>query len=237
MSCDDLALMSGFPKEAEALLSVAPDDFVTERNRLARELRDAGRRDEAAAVAALRKPPPVVLAANRAARSRPQVAKDAARAATRVKKQLGLDPEARKALADAFKLLEDVALAFLGGTKKPSEATRRRLHDLLQNVVADDDALAALTRGVLTEEPEPAGFAAYTGVRVTARKAPAKSETRARQAAEKKRQERERALQAEVALAEERLETAVDAEEKAARERARAAREVEAARQRLDRFG
>ena len=31
--------MSDFPKEAEALLSVAPDDFVTERNRLARELR------------------------------------------------------------------------------------------------------------------------------------------------------------------------------------------------------
>jgi hypothetical protein len=39
--------MSDFPKEAEALLSVAPDDFVTERNRLARELRDAGRKDEA----------------------------------------------------------------------------------------------------------------------------------------------------------------------------------------------
>ena len=51
-------LMSDFPKEAEALLSVAPDDFVTERNRLTRELRDAGRKDEAAAVTTLRKPPP-----------------------------------------------------------------------------------------------------------------------------------------------------------------------------------
>ena len=228
--------MSGFPKQAEALLSVAPDDFVTERNRLARELRDAGREDEAAVVAALRKPPPVVLAANRAARSRPQVAKDAARAAKRVKKQLGLDAEARKALEDAFKLLEDVALAFLGGTKKPSEATRRRLHDLFQNVVADDDALAALTRGVLTEEPEPAGFAAYTGVRLTPRKAPGKSETPAREAAEKKRQERERALRQEVAAAEQRLETAVDAEKKATRERAHAARELESARKRLERL-
>ena len=231
--------MSDFPKEAEALLSVAPDDFVTERNRLARELRDAGRKDEAAAVAALRKPPPVVLAANRAARSRPQVAKDAARAAKRAKKKLGLDPEARKArkaLDDALTLLEDVALAFLGGTKKPSEATRRRLHDLLQNVVADDDALAALTRGVLTDEPEPAGFAAYTGASLAPRKASAKSKTPAREAAEKKRQERERALRAEVAAAEERLETAVDAEEKAARERTLAARELEAVRQRLARL-
>ena len=228
--------MSDFPKEAEALLSVAPDDFVTERNRLARELRDAGGKDEAAAVAALRKPPPVVLAANRAARSRPQVSKDAARAAKRLKKKLGLDPEARKALDDAFKLLEDVALAFLGGTKKPSDANRRRLHDLFQNVVADDDALAALMRGVLTEEPEPAGFAAYTGASLAPRKASAKSKTRARVAAEKKRQERERALRAEVAAAEERLETAVDAEEKAARERTLAARELEAARQRLQRL-
>ena len=230
--------MSGFPKEAEALLSVAPDDFVTERNRLARELRDVGRKDEAAAIAALRKPPPVVLAANRAARSRPQIANDAARAAKRVKKKLGLDPEARKALGDAFKLLEDVALAFLGGTKKPSEATRRRLHDLLQNAVADDDALAALTRGVLTEEPEPAGFAAYKGARLTPRKAPVTSETRAREVAEKKRREREQAaIQEEVAVAEERLEAAVEAEEKAARERARAARELDAARQRLERLG
>jgi hypothetical protein len=228
--------MSGLPKDAEALLSVAPDDFVTARNRLARELRDAGRKDEAVAVAALRKPPPVVLAANRAARSRPQVAKDAARAAKRVKKQLGLDSEARKALDDALKLLEDVALAFLGGTKKPSDATRRRLHELLQNAVADDDALAALTRGVLMEEPEPAGFAAYAGARLTPRKAPAKSETRAQVAAEKKRQETERALREEVAAAEKRLETAVNAEEKAARERVRAARELDAARQRLERL-
>ena len=230
--------MSDFPKEAEALLSVAPDDFVTERNRLARELRDAGGKDEAAAVAALRKPPPVVLAANRAARSRPQVSKDAARAAKRAKKKLGLDPEARKALDDAFKLLEDLALAFLGGTKKPSDATRRRLHDLFQHVVADDDALAALMRGVLSEEPEPAGFAAYAGANLTPRKAPAESKTRAREAAEKKRQEQEqeRALRAEVAAAEERLEAAVNAEEKAARKRALAARELGAARQRLQRL-
>ena len=228
--------MSGFPKQADALLSVAPDDFVAERNRLARELRDAGRKDEAAAVAALRKPPPVVLAANRAARSRPQVAKDAARAAKRVKKQLGLDAEARKALEDAFKLLEDVALAFLG---EPGNRARRPVGDstdLFQNVVADDDALAALTRGVLTEEPEPAGFAAYTGVRLTPRKAPGKSETAAREAAERKRQERERALRQEVAAAEQRLETAVDAEKKAARERAHAARELESARKRLERL-
>ena len=91
-----------------------------------------------------------------------------------------------------------------------------------------------LARGVLTEEPEPAGFAAYAGASLTPRKESAKSETRAREAAERK--EQERALRAEVAAAEERLETAVDAEERAARERALAARELEAARQRLERL-
>lgn len=228
--------MSGFPKDAEALLSAAPDDFVTERNRLARRLRDTGRTEDAAAVVALRKPPPVVLAANRAARSRPQVAKDTAREAKRVRKELGFDAEARKGLNDALKLLEDVALAFLGQTKAPSEATRRRLHDLLQNAVADDDALHALTRGVLTEEPQPAGFGAYTGAKLPPRTAPPKRETRAREAAQKERQELEQALQDEVAAAEQRLEATADAEKKAVRDRTRAERELEAARRRLERL-
>jgi hypothetical protein len=225
--------MSTYPKEAEALLSAAPDDFVTERDRLARKLRADGRKEEAGVVASLRKPAPVVLAANRAARSRPQVAKDAARAAKQVKKKLGLDAEARNALDESLRLLEEVALAFLG---KTSEATRRRLHDLLRNAVADDDALAALTRGVLTEEPEPAGFAAYAGARPTPRKRSAKADTRAAEAAEKKRRERKQVLIEKVAAAEERLDEAVAAEGHAARERAQAERDLEAARARLERL-
>jgi hypothetical protein len=228
--------MSGYPKAAEPLLSVAPDDYVAERTRLARELKEAGHNDDAAAVAALRKPAPVVLAANHAARRRPLLAKDAVRAAKRVKKTLGLDAEARKALDDSLGVLEEVAQAFLGS---PSEATRRRLHDLFQNVVADDDALAALSRGILTEEPEPAGFAAYTGARLAPRKpkAPARGDSRARdEAAEKRRRQREHVLVAEVASAEERLEDAREAETKASRRRAAAERELESARAKLERF-
>ena len=66
--------MDGMPTEAEALFGVAPDDFVEERKRIVRSLRDDGRREEADAVAAMRKPAPVVLAANRAARERPDAA-------------------------------------------------------------------------------------------------------------------------------------------------------------------
>src|SRR4029077_175852 len=91
-------VMSELPKEARPLLAVAPGDFVDERNQLARRLRDDGRSEEAATGAALRKPPPVVLAANRAARSRPQAAKRAVRAAERAAKRLGSDSDAREEL-------------------------------------------------------------------------------------------------------------------------------------------
>lgn len=224
--------MDPLPKDAEPLLSVAPDEFVTERDKLARELRDAGRNEDAAAVKALRKPPPIVLAANHAARRRLPVARDVARAAKKVKKTLGVDAESRKALDDSLGILEEVAQAFLGS---PSEATRRRLHDLFQNVVADDDALAALTRGVLTEEPEPAGFAAYTGAKLTPRKAP-KADSQAQGAAERKLREREQALADEVAAAEERLEDALDVEKEAVREREAAERALDSARKKLARL-
>jgi hypothetical protein len=190
---------------AEPLLSVPSDEFVRERQRLARKLRDEGRKDDAAAMAALRKPPPVVLAANRAARSRPDVARGAARAASRMTKQLGSDKEARRDLDEQLALLEEVALAFLVGEgKPPSEATRRRLHDLLRNAVADEDAREALARGVLTEEPEPAGFASYSETRpsTSRRAAPSAAErppsTRRAEVTEAKRRDRERALRDEI---------------------------------------
>ena len=164
-------VMSELPKEARALLATAPGDFVDERNRLARRLRDDGRSEDAATVAALRKPPPVVLAANRAARSRPQAAKGAVRAAERAAKQLGSDSDAREELEAQLRLLEDVAIAFLGSDAKPaSEDARRRLRDLLRNAVADEETRTALAQGVLEAEPDPAGFAAYAGIEPRARK-------------------------------------------------------------------
>ena len=76
--------MSALPPEADKLLAASPDEFVERRKALVRELRDAGRREEAEAVAGLRKPSAVVLAVNRAARDRPKAAASAAEAAERV---------------------------------------------------------------------------------------------------------------------------------------------------------
>ena len=234
--------MRDLPKEARALLATAPGDFVDERNRLARRLRDDGRSEEAATVAALRKPPPVVLAANRAARSRPQAAKGAVRAAERAAKRLGSDSDAREELEAQLRLLEDVAIAFLGSDAKPaSEDARRRLRDLLRNAVADERTRTALARGVLEAEPDPAGFAAYAGVEPRARKAePGAGGSKARAgrqgAADSRRaQAALRALEGRVTAAEELVRAATEAEDAAKRARKRAERELESARASLER--
>lgn len=228
------------------LLSVAPDDFVRERQALAKALRAEGRKQDADAVAVLRKPPPVVLAANRAARDRPEAAKAAARAAARVAKtQLGADPDAyRDALAElagSIDLLAEVALAHLSKRgKPPTEAVSRRLHDLLRNAVADEAARDELARGVLGEETETAGFGAFAGVTPAPRKAggerkPAVDDPR-RKRADEKRGERERELRASLASAEKSLDDARRTEREAERVRQRAERDVESLRARLDRL-
>ena len=237
--------MSEIPKEAEALLSVAPDDFVQERQALAKTLRADGRKEDADAVAALRKPPPVVLASNRAARDRPEAAKSAARAAARVAKtQLGADPDAYRdaltELAGSIDLLAEVALAHLSkGGKPPTEAVSRRLHDLLRNAVADETARTELARGVLRDEPETAGFGAFAGVtpspRARTRRTTAAEDAR-RKRADEKRGERERALRAEIASAEKALDEALRAEREAERARKSAERDVESLRARLERL-
>jgi hypothetical protein len=227
--------MEELPKEAFGLLSAAPDAFVEERTRLARELRDGGRKEDAAVVAGFRKPAAVVLAANRAARSRPNAAKEAARAAKRMQSRLGTDAEARQAVETNLALLEEVALTFLAKEgKSPTDAVRRRLQDLLRNAMADDGARDALARGVLADEPEPAGFGVYAGAKLGRGATRAAKAMPAKGADHEKRRERERILRAELESAERRLGDAQDAERAAGRERARAERAVESARSKLE---
>ena len=235
--------MDAFPKEAEALLAVAPDAFVGERTRIVRSLRDDGRREEADAVAAMRKPAPVVLAANHAARERPDAADAAAKAAARLAKaQLGSDSTGyRAALGDldaALDALAEVALAQLARDGKPTDAVTRRLRDLLRNAVADEHARDELVRGVLREETETAGFGAFAGVTPPkpSRKATKADDTARRKRDEEKRRERERALGDELAEAQSALEEARRAERQAVRDRTTAERAVEALERNLSRL-
>lgn len=236
--------MDALPKEAEALLAVSPDDFVQERQRIVRTLRAEKRREEADAVAGLRKPPPVVLAVNRAARDRPEAARAAARSAERVAKaQLGADADSYRAalaeLDDSLDLLAEVALAHLGkGGKAPTEAVTRRLRTTLRNAVADEHARTELARGLLREETETAGFGAFAGVAPprSGKKAGSSATDARRKRDDEKRRERERALRAELADAEKSLDEAQRAERQATKARERAEREVGSLRSRLERL-
>ena len=226
------------PPEAERLLAARPAEFVAERKRIATELREAGRSDDARVVAALRKPTGVVLAVNRGARDRPQAAHDAATAAVRVRHtQLAGDPDAyRDALRElerALGLLADVAAAHLSSGRAPSDDARRRVRDLLRAAVADDGARDELARGALREELEAPGFSPFQGVPVTPSKRKARRPEPRRARAEEQRAARERKLREELAEAERALEAARGAEERAARERVDAERTVKRLRKRL----
>jgi hypothetical protein len=153
-------------RDVEKLLAVAPADFVHERSALARALRDDGRRDEAQAVEAFKKPPPVVLAVNRAARERPQAAKDAAKAAERLgRAQLSGKPDEYRALVreldEASGLLGEFAVAHLTTASKPTDAMRRRVADHIRGALSSNETRRLLARGALTDEIESSGFDAY----------------------------------------------------------------------------
>lgn len=235
--------MSELPSEAKPLLAATPEDFVAERDRAARELRQAGRSEDALAVSRLRKPSAVVLAVNRAARDRPQAAKDAVRAAEHLAKtQLSGDAgQYRKSLDElerALALIAEVAVAQLSRGKPASETMRRRVADLLRASAADSDARAALEQGVLQEEGEAAGFSAFAGMAPRERRRRPSSSTAAKEAARKERaqREREQRLEEDLARAEESLEEAERALEAAQRERDKAARAVASIAERLDRL-
>jgi len=207
------------PAEAKKLLAVAPEEFVDARKELVTALRSEGRREEAQAVSKLKKPSQVVLAVNRAARDRPQAAKDAAKAADRLARtQLAGKPEAYRALTkemeQAAALLSEVAIATVSKSGRPTDAVRRRIADHIRGALSGEETRAMLTRGMLVDEIEPAGFDAFAGVPVpktrsgsapAAGKRDAEREERAR---EKARRQAASALRKQLAEAERRVHEA-----------------------------
>jgi len=231
------------PQEAERLLSVAPDAFVEERKRVAADLREAGRTDDAAQVGALRKPTGVVLAVNRAARDRPQAAKDAAEAAVRVREtQLSGEQDAyRAAVADlerSLDLVAEVAVAHVAGKgKNATDTMRQRVRDLLRSAVANEGTREALVRGTLLAEQEAAGFESFAGAAVASRPRSVrakKGDDGAHRAAERELRERKKALKDDLRRAERALTVAERAVARAERERDGAMKAVDAARAALE---
>jgi hypothetical protein len=222
--------MAEIPDQAEKLLAVAPEDFVDARKELVRRLRDEGRREQADTISKIKKPSQVVLAVNRAARDRPQAAKDAAAAAGRLgKAQLSGKPDEYRALVDELEratgLLSEVAVANLSKRGKPTEATRRRVADHIRGALASTETRRLLARGVLMDEIEPAGFDALAGLPVPRSRARPRA-TREREAA-RERRAREKERSQAISDVSRRLADAERHLREATRERDKLARRLE----------
>ena len=232
--------MEESPPEAEQLLAVAPEEFVAERARVARELREGDRPDDARAVAALKKPPPVVLAVNHAARVLPDAARAAVDAAERVRTaQFAGEADAyRDALDDletSISTLTTEAVDRLSGDKPATEATRRRVIEHLRAAVADSSSRDAFLRGALVEEQEAGGFAAFGGLTPPPRSATKAASPKRDRAAERLRERREK-LDGELNEAKDALRAAERAVTAAERDRDRLAKRVASIEAELERL-
>jgi hypothetical protein len=138
------------------------DEFVTARDRLARALRAAGRRDEAAAVRKLAKPKRLAWAldaavlAERAAFEGVDAAAEAladARTGTEVR-------EATNALRGAARSLADAA-SECAATSGGAALDQSELVPAVLAVATDPEALAALRAGRLVDVPSAGAFGAF----------------------------------------------------------------------------
>jgi hypothetical protein len=230
-----VAELDGLPAEAVGLF--ASDDFVADRDRLAKRLRAADSRDAAAAVAKLRKPPKLLTAINRAAQDLPEQARAATAAAEKLAAaQAGGD---RRKIETTLAQLEQAVERLVAHTAV-SPADRATSHRLVRAALTSAEGRKALEQGRLTELPEPAGFDALAGMAITTPQRPAKNVSAAasKRAAsqEQRNSERRRELDRELSKAKRSLREA-EREERLARGAREAAsrrvEEIEAALKRL----
>ena len=166
------------------LYSVEPEEFVAERKRLEKGLRDEGRAEEAAEVAALRKPSQPVFLANRLARWQPdlvaQLVEDGKRLAGA--HEAG-DAEQLRAVQRDLAGRVDALIRIVPGL---SGAIEQRLASLLRTAATNPATADLLRRGVLSDEVEPAAFDALAGLTLSPPKTPPKREPKPQPARERK---------------------------------------------------
>jgi hypothetical protein len=145
----------------DALYAAALDEFIAQRDQLARDLRSGGDRDAAASIKQLRKPSRVAWAVNQAVRRAPELFDAVVHtgAALRDAQQRALSEGAGSGLQDAVRArqtavraLADVAVDALGST---GASARDAIEQTLNAASIDDNAAGAVREARLTEELEP----------------------------------------------------------------------------------
>ena len=150
------------------LYAVAPDAFVEARNALVKELKAAGDKEEAAAVAKLRRPSATAWALNQLARTRPELVDrvcgagdefaSAARTGTGIR-------EAQAAVRASVEAAVDAAVALIDGAGHgTTDRTRQLLAGTLRASIGDADIAASLRAGVLAGDHEEFGLESLVDV-------------------------------------------------------------------------
>lgn len=158
----------------ERLLSVPRTSFVDERTRLAKELKAAGHKDEAAAVAKLQKPTVAAWALNQLARRHADLVKRLGRAGATLRKvQLSgaVGAADRRAFADAVAAqraaLGEARAAVLALLREEGSAAPVHLVEeilrVLRGGAASEEAQARLEEGRFVREPPPEDLALLAG--------------------------------------------------------------------------
>jgi len=215
-----LAAVPDLDRELDELYGLPLEEFTKARNDLASRLRKAHQSEAAAEVLSLRKPTLVVWAANRLARTEPQLVSALVEAGGRLREVqqralAGEEPasqvdDAATAERDAVRAVLVVARTELDRRATPSFLDR--LTQTLRAAAVEPESALLLLRGRLTEELEAVGFGPLEAV---ARPQTGPSEDELREAA----RERVAALRAEAR----RLDAEARAAERDAEERRRQA--------------
>jgi hypothetical protein len=151
----------------EDLYGLPLEEFTPARDALAKELRAAGRKDEAAEVKSLRKPSLAAWALNRAARDHPDAiarlraaGSDLRAAQTEAMSgDAGRLRPAGRAVAEEIDRVSGLAADALRAAGRPATpAQQEKLAATLRTAAVDDDAGDVLTRGVLVDDLEATGF-------------------------------------------------------------------------------
>ncbi|MGH2679385.1 MAG: hypothetical protein ACRDG8_02700 [Actinomycetota bacterium] len=150
-----------------------PEEFVAARDRVAGELKDAGKADEAARVKKLRRPSVVAWAVNAAARGRPEeieVLREAGRELRRAQRKAlsgGGGEDLRRATDERRALIQAIADAAVAAVGDRGGSHRDAIVTTLDAASVDDEVGDRLQAGILEREARPtAGFGAIEGFEV-----------------------------------------------------------------------
>lgn len=242
--------MTEHPPEGDDLFGLRPEEFTPARNALAKRLKSEGKSEQAARVAALRRPTATAWALNLLARRQRDVVEAVIDAGEKLRQAtgqaLGGDRSgfaaAQSAERAAIQSAVDAAATLLeSGGGKASEAARQRMTETLRAATVDESAADLLRRGVLQSDLSAPGFG-MEGIpaQSTSRlpPTPSKPDDNARR---RQREVRHAQLQADLEEAAARLQEAKAAAEESAaragqlrREAERAQKDFERAKKRLD---